>query len=260
MSNIPIDKVFGSSLYAKGRVTRLSSPGGTVISTANNGDLLGAIYSYVISNGKVYWMIDAPFRSQTFFVEHNPNLLNLPNKQSILDQIAREAERQKLEDKGVLQYNIDKYLPWIVGGGIALLALPTILGNQNKVSGMKNNKNKTVLLVGAAIAAYFLLYKKKRKAGTPIIESIDEGFVDQYESASAPASAQTVTLEDYFGNRAAIPAAAPVVSTGNESKTGVFNAGGNRIEYVGPFEVDYGPRSIVAGYGKKGNLGALKTC
>jgi hypothetical protein len=173
-----------------------------------------------------------------------------------------EEEKQKIEDKGLLQYNIDKYLPWIVGGGIALLALPTIIGNQNKVSGMAKNKNKTVLLVGAAIAAYFLFYKKKYKAGTPIIESIDEGFVDEYESASAPATGptQTVTLEDYFGNKAQVPAA-PVVSTmDNGSKTTVFNAGGNRIEYVGPFEVDYVPRSIVAGYRKKGNLGAFKTC
>lgn len=259
--SIPIDKVFGSSLYAKGRVQRLNAPGGSVVGITNAGELLGSIYSYVLFNGKVYWMIDSPFGTQTFFVEHNPSLLNLPNKQAILNQIAIEAEKQKIEDKGILQYNIDKYLPWIIGGGIAIIALPSIVGAQNKLAGMK--KNKTVLLVGAALLAYFLLYKKRPKAGTPIIESIDEGFVPEYETASTLVPGKPVMIEDYYGNQTAVPST--MVSSGVlQDGQGVKNASGGSgvIEYVGPFKVNYqNPQNnFIAGTGRRGNLGALKTC
>lgn len=257
MATIPVNKIFGEYIYAKGRVNKLSSPGGTVIGTVDNGKLIGTVYSYVLYNGKVYWMINGIYAGQQpFFVEHNPNTLNLPNKQAILNEIAREAEKQKLDDKGILQYNIDKYLPWIIGGGIAFIALPTIIGTKHKLAGMKKNKNG-LLIIGAVLAFYFLT-RKKYKAGTPVIETIDEGFVNDYQTASVPAT-KPVIIEDYFGNQATVPTSEAVLTSVNSGSGN--RGGGGYIDYVGPFKVDYSePQNMIAGYKQKGNLGAFKTC
>lgn len=264
MASIPIDKVFNQVLYAKnGRVNKLSNPGGTVIGVVQPGDIIGKIYSYVLSNGKVYWMLDNIFGSQTFFVEHNPNLLNLPNKQAILDDIAKQAEAQKLQDKGIIQYNIDKYLPWVIGGTIVFLALPSLIGNQYKLSGMqKKKKNNSILLIGAAVVgAYLLTKKKKLKAGTPVIEPIDEGFVNEFVSASTKPVVNPVVLEDSFGNQSVVSSNIPDENTMQTASLKYGGGNGGYIDYVGPFRAVYEqPQpNIVAGR-KKGNLGSIKTC
>lgn len=259
MANIPIDKVFNQTVYAKATVKKLSSPGGSVVGTIAPGAIIGKIYSYVVSNGKVYWMIDDIFGSQTFFVEHNPNTLNLPNKQQILNDIAKQAEAQKLEDKGIIQYNIDKYLPWIIGAGIATLVLPTLLNN--KISGVKKGKsNKSLLLIGSVAVAAYLLTRKKTKAGKPIIEVIDEGFVNEIKPGSVSTPQPTATssfISDSFGNTKPLELIKPVSSGTGGTSTNY--SGNDRIDFVGPFEVDYS-QNMIAGKRKKGNLGKYTTC
>ena len=264
MANIPIDAVFNQTIYAKGRVNKYSFPGGNVISVIPSGGVIGKIYSYVLHNGKVFWMVDDLFGTQTFFIEHNPNLITLPNKDQILNDLAKKAEAQKLEDKGIIQYNIDKYLPYIVGGAIAIAALPTILQTGSKINGMKKEKKdnlKTLLLIGGAAALLLYLTKKKTKAGKPIIEVIDEGFVNEIKPANVPA-ASGVVLQDSFGNQSAIDAVLPNVSAMTLTTGGGGGGGSRYIEFVGPFKAKYQQpeQTIISGKAQKGNLGKLKTC
>ena len=260
---IGVDKIINQSMYAKGSVDAYKNINDTVpIRKFTNGGLIGNVYSYVVRNdGKFFWMfIDSRnWPSGTYFVEHDPNKLNVINLNNILADIKREADKQKQTDKGLLQYNIDKYLPWIIGGGIAVIALPSLLGNQHKLAGMK--KNNGALLIGAAALAIYLFSKKKYKAGTPVIETIDEGFVNDYNSESATTPAKVVTVEDYFGNKAFVPTNEPTQNNIVQSGSGASGGGGGYIDYVGPFKVDYNaPQNMVSGYRKKGNLGAIKTC
>lgn len=258
MASIPIDAVFNNTIYAKSRINKFSFPGGQSIGVIPAGDIIGKIYSYVVYDGKVFWMIDNIFGTQTFFIQHDPIAINLPNKQAILNDIARKAEAQKLNDKGIVQYNIDKYLPYIIGGGILAIALPSILGAQ-KISGMKKNNNKTFILLAAAGVAAYLLTKKKTKAGKPVIEVIDEGFVNELQSNSQQVNVKPVTLEDSFGNRSIIETVQPIQS--GQYNSGAGGSGGNGyIDFVGPFKAIYNQdQNLVAGYRKKGNLGRYKT-
>jgi len=265
MANIPVNKIFGEYIYAKGRVNKYGYPGGPVIGTVENGKLIGTVYSYNIYNGKVYWMINSIYANQpTFFVEHNPSALNLPNKQQILNDIAKEAEAKELQDKGIIQYNIDKYLPYIVGGAIAIAALPTILQTGSKINGMKNNKKdnlKTLLLIGGAAALLLYRTKKKTKAGKPIIEVIDEGFAaEQLEPAQTASSG--IVIQDSFGNISKVDAIVPAAT--EAELTTVYSGGGNGgyLDFVGPFKADYvqPAQTVINGQRTKGDLGALRTC
>lgn len=268
MATIPIDAILNSTLYANTRIDKYAYPGGPSIGKIDRGGIIGTIYSYALLDGKVYWMIDDIYGSQTFFVKHDPYDLNLPNKNAILNDLARKAEAQKLQDKGIVQYNIDKYLPYIIGAGVLALAAPSIITaiSNKKISGMEKKKNnkKTVLFFAAGAAALYFLTRKKRKAGTPIIESIDEGFVNEVQSTGQPASTITpesvsvtpVTIVDSFGNTNTIPAIQPIEAVPN---TG--SGGGGYIEYLGPFKAVYDTQqNMVAGVRRKGNIGRVKTC
>lgn len=269
MATIPIDAILNSTLYANTRIDKYAYPGGPSIGKIDRGGIIGTIYSYALLDGKVYWMIDDIYGSQTFFVKHDPYDLNLPNKNAILNDLARKAEAQKLQDKGIVQYNIDKYLPYIIGAGVLALAAPSIITaiSNKKISGMakKKDNKKTFLLLAAGAAAVYFLTRKKRKAGTPIIENIDEGFVNEVQSAgtgqtATPETAYNitpVTIADSFGNLSEVPAiqqAATVTSGG-------AGGGGGYIDYLGPFKAVYEDQvqNMVAGT-RKGNIGKFRTC
>jgi hypothetical protein len=60
------------------------------------------------------------------FVKHDINKLNLVNGAQILQDIKNQQQQQEIEQKGLLRYYLDKYLPYIVGGVVIYFALPTI--------------------------------------------------------------------------------------------------------------------------------------
>jgi len=238
MPTITADKAINQLLYAKKMVDGVS--GGdfkTVVRRFLANDKIGTIYSYVERPDGLYWMF-YDYANVPFYVKHDQDKLRLPAMTDILIQISAEQEKKKIQEKGVLQYNIDKYLPYIIGAGAVAIVLPAIVKAQNKhkVSGMKASKQtKVILAAGAAIAIYFLL-KKKRKAGVPLVEDLGGEFLSQ----AAPGSGQhieTVSVENGGGS------------------TGVTNSG--KLLFVGPFEVAYNNQNI-AGARIKGNLGNIK--
>lgn len=130
MKLIGADKILNQTMYAKGVVTAYNLPNTEkpVRQFANNG-IIGRVYSYVVSNdGKLFWMfIDSlNFPNGTYYVEHNPNKLNVPNLNNILADIEKEKQEAIRQEKGVLQYNIDKYIPYVIGIFAAALLLPVL--------------------------------------------------------------------------------------------------------------------------------------
>lgn len=267
MSIVSADRIINQSMYAKGSVDAFRNINDAKpFKTFVNGGFIGIVYSYVVrADGKLFWMFIDPanFPSGTYFVEHNENKLNVLGLNNILAEIQREQDKKKLEDKGVIQYNIDKYLPYIVGGAIAIAALPTILQTGSKINGMKNNKKdnlKTLLLIGGAAALLLYLTKKKTKAGKPIIEVIDEGFINEIKPASIPAGTGVI-LQDSFGNQSTIEAVIPE-SVAAQLTTGTGGGGGGYIDYLGPFKAVYEDQqqNMISGKVQRGNLGKNKTC
>jgi hypothetical protein len=237
MPTITADKAINQLLYTKKMVDGVGSDLKTVVKRWLPNDKIGTIYSYIERPDGLYWMF-YDYLNQPFYVKHDADKLRLPAMTEILNDITAEQEKKKLQEKGVLQYNIDKYLPYIIGAGAVAIVLPAIVKAQNKhkVSGMKASKETKVLLaVGAAVAIYFLL-KKKRKAGVPLVEDLGGEFV----SVVAPGSGQHIETVS--------------VETGGGS-TGVTNSG--NVRFVGPFEVAYNNGNI-AGAKIKGNLGNIK--
>ena len=128
MATITADKVIGKNLYSKGAVDLVSLPGGKVIKTIQSGGLLGNVYSYIVSNGIVYWQFYDIYK-QPFYAKQDSNV-SFPGLDEVLKQIQSEAVANEIKKKGALNYYLQKYLPWLVGGVVVALVLPVILKNK----------------------------------------------------------------------------------------------------------------------------------
>jgi len=125
MAKITADKVIGKNLYSKGAVDLVSLPGGKVIKTIQSGGLLGNVYSYIVSNGIVYWQF-YDTNKQPFYAKQDSNV-SFPGLDEVLKQIQSEAVANEINKKGALNYYLQKYLPWLVGGVVVALVLPVLL-------------------------------------------------------------------------------------------------------------------------------------
>jgi hypothetical protein len=230
MPTITADKVLNQNIYAKSKVDALKGDYKTVIKTFSNDQRIGNVFSYVETNDGLYWLLYDNY-NKPFYVKHDASKIRLEGISQILENISLEQEKNKLKEKGIVQYNIDKYIPYIIGAGVVAIALPTVLAQlkTKKVAGMKPTKETKIILgIGAAVALYFL-YKKKRTAGVPIIKDLPNEI-----APALPSTIETVMAENVMPPQP------------NKYK---------KIDYVGPFEVTY----INAIAGARGNLGKIKT-
>ena len=124
MADILADLVLNKNLYAKGKVQGYDLPDGKVVLTFENGGLVGNVYSYVIRNGIVYWQFFK--NNKPYYVKHDNNKLSLKELPAILKKIADEQQKQEIEQKGTLNYYLQKYLPWLIGAVVVAIALPSI--------------------------------------------------------------------------------------------------------------------------------------
>ena len=125
MATITADKVIGKNLYSKGAVDLVSLPGGKVIKTIQSGGLLGNVYSWVNYNGIIYWQFYDTYK-QPYYAKQDSNV-SFPGLDEVLKQIQSEAIANEIEKKGALNYYLQKYLPWLVGGVVVALVLPAVL-------------------------------------------------------------------------------------------------------------------------------------
>ena len=130
MATITADKVIGKSLYAKGDVKVYSLPGGAVTRVINDGGLIGIVYSYVSSNGEVYWQFYNAY-GVPYYVKHDTNL-SLPGLDDIITKIKDENVAKQIEEKGAVNYYLQKYLPWIVGAVAVALIFPAVYKSVKK--------------------------------------------------------------------------------------------------------------------------------
>ena len=130
MATITADRVINKSLYAKGVVNVYNVPGGAVARVINDGGLIGIVYSYVTSNGEVYWQFYNPY-GVAYYVKHDSNL-SLPGLNDILTKIKDENVAKQIEEKGAVNYYLQKYLPLIVGAVAVALIFPAVYKSVKK--------------------------------------------------------------------------------------------------------------------------------
>lgn len=131
-----VSQVIGKTLIADGNVDYFNTvnPIGTKLGTFKKGDVIGVIYSYAYGNTpNLYWSV---YRGNNLiFVKHDINKLQLAGGQQILQDIQNQQQQTEIEQKGLVRYYLDKYLPYIVGAAVLYFALPTIknvLKNEKK--------------------------------------------------------------------------------------------------------------------------------
>ena len=130
MSDISVNLVLDKNLYAKGKVSAYDVPNGKVIFTIDNGGLVGNVYSYVVRNGIVWWQFFK--NNKPYYVKHDNNKLSLKELPAILKKIENEEQKQEIEQKGTLNYYLQKYLPWLIGAVVVAVAFPAIYKNAKK--------------------------------------------------------------------------------------------------------------------------------
>ena len=221
MANITADKAVGHNLYAKiNNVVALEPNLKTVRKVFLKGELIGNIYSYIVRDGRVYWMLyltayDMANQKPVYVLHDNTKLL-LPDIPEILANIETEERKKQIEEKGIVPYYIEKYAPYIVGAIVVSFALPSIVKTKKNI-GMKSS-NSQKIIVGSVIALGILYwYKTKRKKGqTPVIseaQNIVEPTIEQVSVISES------TMVDIPTNSKLMDSSA--------------------LSYVGPFQVEY---------------------
>jgi hypothetical protein len=132
MPTITADRVKDKNIFAKSKVNGYDSTFKNVVKVFNPGELIGTVFSYIEKPEGLYWMVyltQSDYNNfNTTYIKHNQSQLNLPDLPNILETISQEQEKKLIAQKGVLQYNIDRYLPWIIGGLIVALSLPALTG------------------------------------------------------------------------------------------------------------------------------------
>lgn len=124
ITTLNVSQVLGKTLKAKTDVD-FFYPISTKKGTFKKGDIIGVIFSYAYGGTPdLYWQINRS--GNTIFVKHDVNKLELVGGQQILEDIKKQQEKIKIEEKGILRYYLDKYLPFIVGAVVVYFALPTI--------------------------------------------------------------------------------------------------------------------------------------
>ena len=125
IQTINASKVIGETLIATQNVDYFY-PFSTKLGTIKKGDIIGVVYSYVMgNNNELFWMIDKGY-NKFIYVKHDVNKLTLVNGNQVLQDIKNQQQQQEIEQKGLLQYYLDKYLPYIIGAVVIYFALPTI--------------------------------------------------------------------------------------------------------------------------------------
>jgi hypothetical protein len=131
MDTVNISKLIDHDLYAKANINAFDSTLKTVKNTFKKGDYIGKIYSYIVRDGIIYYMIYLSYYDyENFiptFVKHDPATIDVPDLRDILEKIKNEKELAAIEEQGSVTYYTRKYLPYIIGAVVLAIALPSII-------------------------------------------------------------------------------------------------------------------------------------
>jgi hypothetical protein len=140
MDTVSISKLINHDLYAKSNIKGYDSTLTNVKNTFTSGSYIGKIYSYIVRNGIIYYMVYlTPYDYDNFiptFIQHDPNTIDVPDLRDILQQIKNEkqiaADLAKKEQVGQIQFYIEKYGPWILGAIVVIGVFPSIFKSLTK--------------------------------------------------------------------------------------------------------------------------------
>lgn len=131
-----ISQVIGNSLEAKNDVKAYNRPNGTLVGIFKKGGIVGTVYSYVINNGKIYWMVDGNIGGyETFFIEHEEQNLILVEgkKEQTLFQKVTDFLTPNIGGEGIGNIfsdnanNFLKLVKWLIIIILSLLAYKFII-------------------------------------------------------------------------------------------------------------------------------------
>lgn len=185
MPTISAADVIDQTIYAKRNINGYTSDFKTVKKTFSPGALIGQVYSWITSpSGDIYWLVYADqndyVKLNPIYIKHSASDLSLPALPDILQKISDQKDATDRQSKGLLQYNIDKYGKWVVGGIVVAVALPTIVRTlqQRKQSAVAGTNDKKALLLLLLLGGAVYLYaqsKKKKLKGSVIVHPLDPG-------------------------------------------------------------------------------------
>lgn len=118
MPSTTADKVIGQTLYARQPVELLKRIGDKPYKTLPTGSIIGVVNTWVKRDGALYWYFIEGYNS--FYVKHDANKLKLSKTSA--QELENKQEEEKLKQRGVIPYYIEKYGLWILGA-IAVITL-----------------------------------------------------------------------------------------------------------------------------------------
>jgi hypothetical protein len=124
------DQIINKRIRAKLPVKKLSS-NLKEIGTIQPG-IIGTVFSYIVRDGVVYWMIGNDFKKGAFLVKHNSRAIALDeaDREEIERKEKEKRESEEIEQKGTIPFYIEKYGKTLLLFGLAGIALREIIRKQ----------------------------------------------------------------------------------------------------------------------------------
>ena len=130
MPSLTADLVVNHNLYTKSQTNGYDGTFSNIKYVFAPG-LIGNIYSYIDRPDGLYWMGYANSADYSNFnptyIKHEPGKLYLPDEPDIWAKLIAEQDAKDLASKGILQYNIEKYAPYVIGALVVAIGLPSLI-------------------------------------------------------------------------------------------------------------------------------------
>lgn len=138
MSTVSADKIIGKSLIAKRKVLVYDLPDGKVYGEVKPNGFVGQVYSYVVRPSGIWWQLvggkyvkhETGAFQQTDEIRTAQDIYKIEQTAQLKKaKIAAEQDiiDAEIEQKGKVGYYVDKYLPLIILGFVAVPVVKSII-------------------------------------------------------------------------------------------------------------------------------------
>lgn len=164
-NGVYIGQLIDKPVYASEFTTAVTA-GGKPYKTFKKGEFIGTLWSWTSIDGKTSMM----FYEDAYY--QKPFYVFLTTKTST-PAAGEIIQAEKDANKTTLEKYLDKYVPWIVGGIVVSLALPSVVNSiapRKKIGAM----NKSGSLLGLGAIAILLLAFRNRSKNKVIISPVED--------------------------------------------------------------------------------------
>jgi hypothetical protein len=173
-NGVYLGQLLDQPIYASNAVSGIDILG-NIIYSFKSGDFIGTLDSWANSGNDTFMIF---YRTQADKDNFNPFYVKIgaSTTSPAIQQIKDAAKAATEASKPILNQYLDKYLPWIVGGVVVAVALPTVantvLGRntQKKIGAMTKPINVSLVLAAIALIAF----KKAKKPNTIILGPVED--------------------------------------------------------------------------------------